>query len=270
MSESVRAVDRALDVLMCFNRQTPELSMTQIGEQIGIHKSTVHRLLATLEHRRFVQRDPETGMYRLGIRLLQMAYLTLEQNDLRRLAAPFMQRLGQQFQENIHLAILDDSEVVYLSIIESPQRVKLAAAVGQRLPAYATASGKAILAFLPSNMVQRILDQGMPQLTPRTQTSPNAFFEDVHSIRERGFAISEQEFEDDINAVAAPLFDPEGQPIASIAVASPAFRLTHERMMQIGPVLVAATGEISQEVKMAAIPKANSTVDTQAAMGYSK
>jgi IclR family acetate operon transcriptional repressor len=228
--------------------------MTQIAEQIGIHKSTVHRLLATLEHKRFVQRDPETGMYRLGIRLLQMAYLTLEQNDLRRLAAPFMQRLSEQNQENIHLAVLDDKDVVYLGIIESPQRVKLAAAIGQRLPAYATASGKAILAYLPEKMVHRILEMGMPQLTPYTQVTPNAFFKDVYSIRERGFAISEQEFEDHINAVASPIFDPEGRPIASVAVAGPAYRLTHERMMEIGPILVATTREISQEVKMIAIP----------------
>ena len=73
--------------------------MTQIAEQIGIHKSTVHRLLATLENRRFVQRDPDTGIYRLGIRLLQMAYLTLEQNDLRRLSAPYQQRLSSSFKK---------------------------------------------------------------------------------------------------------------------------------------------------------------------------
>lgn len=260
MSESVRAVDRALDILLCFSRQTPELSMTQIAEQIGIHKSTVHRLLATLEYKRFVQRDHETGMYRLGIRLLQMAYLTLEQNDLRRLVAPYMHRLGEQYQENIHLAVLDDKDVVYLSIIESTQRVKLAAAIGQRLPAYATASGKAILAYLPEKTVQGILNQGMPQLTPYTLISPNSFFEDMHSIRERGFAISEQEFEDDINAIAAPIFDPEGHPIASIAVAGPAYRLNHDRMMEIGQFFIATMGDISQEIKMAAFPKAISGV----------
>jgi len=252
LSESVRAVDRALDVLMCFNRQSPELSMTQIAEQIGIHKSTVHRLLATLENKRFVQRDPDTGLYRLGIRLLQMAYLTLEQNDLRRLAAPFMQRLGGQYQENIHLALLDDTDVVFMAIIESPQRVKLAAAIGQRLPAYATASGKAILAFLPEKMVQRIVDRGMPQVTPYTHVSPNAFFQDLHSIREQGFAISEQEYEEEINAVAAPIFDLEEQPIASVAVAGPAYRLNRERMVEIGPTVVAAAQDITKEIKMAA------------------
>jgi DNA-binding IclR family transcriptional regulator len=171
VSESVRAVERALDVLMCFSRTTPELNMTQIADQIGIHKSTVHRLLATLERNRFVQRDPATGMYRLGIRLLQMAYLTLEQSDLRQIAAPFMRQLNEKYQENIHLAVLDDGDMVYLHILESPQRIKLAAAIGQRLPAFATASGKAVLAFLPPESVRRILDHGMPRYTQFTPVS---------------------------------------------------------------------------------------------------
>ncbi len=138
--------------------------MTQIADQIGIHKSTVHRLLATLERKRFVQRDPGTGAYQLGVRLLQMAYLTLEHNDLRRLAIPFMRRLCDQCQENVDLSVLDDADVVYLNVIEGPQRVKLAAATGQRLPAFATASGRAILAYLPDETVQRILERGLPQL----------------------------------------------------------------------------------------------------------
>lgn len=259
MSESVRAVDRALEILMCFNRQTPELSMTQIAEQIGIHKSTIHRLLATLENKRFVQRDPDTGMYRLGIRLLQMAYLTLEQNDLRRLAAPFMQRLGERSQENIHLAILDDTDVVFVATLESQQRVKLAAAIGQRLPAFATASGKAILAYLPEKIVQRIIDRGMPQFTPYTHASQTAFYNDLQNIRGQGFSISEQELEGEINAVAAPIFDQDAQPIASLAVVGPAYRLTHELLLGIGPLVAATTKEISQEIKMAAIPAADLT-----------
>jgi DNA-binding IclR family transcriptional regulator len=260
LSESVRAVERALDVLLCFSRQTPELSMTQIAEQVGIHKSTIHRLLATLEKKRFVNRDPDTGLYRLGIRLLQMAYLTLEQNDIRRLAVPFLQRLGDRYQENIHLALLDDADVVFIYIIESPQRVKLAAAVGQRLPAYATASGKSMLAFLPEEMVQRILDRGMPQYTSHTPRSPEVFFQNLNTIREQGFAISEQEYEDAINAVAAPIFDLGGQPIASIAVAGPAYRLTRKRMSEIGPAVIATARDITREINMADIPLGSSPI----------
>src|SRR5512136_2908022 len=93
MSESIRAVERALAILLCFSRNTPELTLTQIAKQVGLNKSTVHRLLGTLERNRFVQRDSTTGAYHPGIRLVQFAYLMLEQNDLRRYAAPFLQRL---------------------------------------------------------------------------------------------------------------------------------------------------------------------------------
>src|SRR4030066_2479740 len=176
MSESVRAVERALDVLLCFTNQTPALTMTQIAEHVGIHKSTAHRLLATLENKRFIQRDQNTGIYRLGIRLLQMAYLTLEQSDLRRLAAPFMHHFCDQYEENIDLAVLDDTDVVFVNILEGPQRIKLAAAIGQRLPAFATASGKAILGFMPEGIVQRILDRGMLQYTPYTLHTKDLLF----------------------------------------------------------------------------------------------
>lgn len=120
MSESVRTVDRALDILECFTSQTPELSLTQISERINIHKSTVHRLLATLETRHFLQRDRLNGGYRLGIRALQMAYLTLESNDLRQIAHDRMQTLSEKTKENVHLSIMDGSDIIYLDIIESP------------------------------------------------------------------------------------------------------------------------------------------------------
>jgi len=249
MSESIRAVERALDVLMCFSSQTPELSMTQISEMVGINKSTVHRLLATLERKRFVERDAATGVYRPGIRLLQMAFLTQEHNDLRRLAAPFLHNLCDQVRENVNLSVLDDMDVVYLDVIESPQRVKLAATPGQRLPAFCTASGKAILAFLPEEKIRNILARGMPKYTQNTVTTEEAFLENMRHTRERGYAISEQEFEDGINAIAAPICN---QPIASVSIAGPAYRLTRERMVEIGPNLVAVANVIANEVELVA------------------
>jgi len=247
MSESIRAVERALDVLMCFTSQTPELSMTQISEMVGINKSTVHRLLATLEGKRFVERDAVTGVYRPGIRLLQMAFLTLEHNDLRRLASPFLHKLCDQFRENVNLSVLDGTDVVYLEIIESPQRVKLAAEPGQRLPAFCTASGKAILAFLPEERIRAILAHGTPKYTRNTLSSEEAIWEDMRQTREQGYAISEQEFEDGINAIAAPICN---RPIGSVSIAGPAYRLTRERMIEIGPHLLAVVKKIAQEVEL--------------------
>jgi DNA-binding IclR family transcriptional regulator len=267
LSGSIRAVERALDVLLCFSRQTPELTMSRIAEQVGMPKSTVHRLLATLEKKRFVQRDAATGTYRLGIRLLQMAYLTLERNDLRRLAAPFLRQLSERYQETVHLSILDEPDVVFLDVIESSQRVKLAAAIGQRLPAFTTASGKAILAYMPTETVQRTLARGMPQYTQRTLCSSEEFFEDMRHVRERGFALDEQELEAGINAVAAPIFDLSDKPIASVAVAGPAYRLTRERMFEIGPVVVATARDIAQDIEMAAHPEVHPAEDPPADTG---
>jgi len=241
--------------------------MTQIAEQVGMHKSTVHRLLATLEKKRFVQRDPVIGTYRLGVRLLQMAYLTLERNDLRHISLPFLRHLGEQYQETVHLSVLDEPDVIFLAAIESPQRVKLAAAVGQRLPAFTTASGKAILAFMPHETVRHILGHGMPQYTQRTLRSSEEFFEDLRHIRERGFALDEQELEEGINAVAAPVLDLSDQPIASVAVAGPAYRLTRERMIEIGPLVLATAHDIAQEAEMAAHHEDHSAADSPAATG---
>jgi IclR family transcriptional regulator, acetate operon repressor len=248
MSESIRAVERALDVLQCFNSQTPELTMSQISERIRINKSTVHRLLLTLERNRFVEREPSTGMYRPGLRLLQMASLALEQNSLRRIAAPFLQNLCNAYRENVNLALLDGADVVYVDVIEGSQRVKLAAVLGQRLPAFCTASGKALLAFLPEDRVRHILERGMPSYTAATITSFENFFEEAGRIRTRGFAISEQEFEEGINAIAAPVCN---EPVASISIAGPAYRLTPERMLELGPSLLATARDIALEVEKA-------------------
>jgi DNA-binding IclR family transcriptional regulator len=250
MSEPIRAVDRALDILTCFTPATPELSMTQIAEQVGMHKSTVHRLLGTLEGKKFLERDPLTSLYRPGIRLFQLAFLTLEHNTLRRMAAPFLRQLCEQYRENANLAILDDTYVVYLDVIDSPQRVKLAAVIGQRLPAFCTASGKAILAFMPDEQVMKILEQGMPRHTQHTISAPAAILENFRQVKETGYAFSDQEFENGINAVAAPLLDAEQKPFASISIAGPSFRLTHERMQELGPLVKAAAQEIARETNM--------------------
>jgi len=183
-----------------------------------------------------------------------MVYLTLGQNDLRRIAAPFLRHLGEQCLETIHLAVLDDTDVVFMYIIESPQRVKLAAALGQRLPAFATASGKAILAYTSEDKVRQILQRGMPQYTETTLRSTEAFFNDLRHIREQGFAISEHEYEEGINAVAAPIFDSDGQPVASVAIAGPAYRLNHELMLGIGLTVLATSQQISKELKFTTLP----------------
>jgi DNA-binding IclR family transcriptional regulator len=248
MSESIRAVERALDVLLCFSQDEPMLSLTQIAERLDMPKSTIHRYLATIEAARFVRRDDSTGAYHLGYRFIEMASLVLQESDLLRWVQPHLDRLAAECGETVDLAVLDGAQVVYLQVVESPHRVKIAAAVGQRLPAFCTASGKAFLAYLPDEQVHEILSQGMPRYTHTTRVSAADLVQDLRATRARGYAISEQEYEADIHAIAAPILDAQGCPVAVIAIAGPAYRLSHERMLELGHSIEMATSAIAREV----------------------
>jgi DNA-binding IclR family transcriptional regulator len=249
----VRAVERALDILLCFTRDEPARSLTQIAESINMSKTTAHRLLATLENKRFITRDKVTGLYRLGLRFIEMASLVLQDIELHRWVHPYLQRLLTEFGETVDLSVLDGSDVIYLEVIESPQRLKLAAAVGQRLPAFFTASGKALMAYLPEEQIRNILNENLTKHTDRTPRSIPEILEDLKRTAERGYAISEQEYEQGINAVAAPILDTNKHPIASIAIVGPSFRFTADRLPALGESIREMTKVISAEVGLTAL-----------------
>jgi len=251
LSESTRSVDRALDILLCFSSNTPELSMTQISEKTGMNKSTVHRLLATLEAKRFVERDISSGLYHPGNRLLQMAFLTLGRNDLCNVASPFIKNLNELHRETITLSIIDDTDMVYIDVLESPQGVKMSAQPGQRLPAFCTASGKVIMAYAATDLLDRIYKRGFTAYTKGTICDPKVMEHILELVRERGFAYSEEEYEEGINAVASPILDSKMQPLAAIAVAGPAYRLPVKRLLEIGPTVAEAARRITADYKLA-------------------
>jgi IclR family transcriptional regulator, KDG regulon repressor len=253
LSQSVRAVERALDILICFTREEPARSLTQIADSVGMSKTTVHRLLTSLENKRFITRDKPTGMYRLGFRFIEMAALVMQDLDLHRWALPYLKQLSSEYGETVDLSILDGSHVMYLEVIESSQRVKIAAAVGQNLPAYFTASGKALLAFMPEDQVQKILNDNLKEHNVLTTISIPDIISDLRETAKLGYAISEQEYEQDINAVAAPIFDADHRPIASIAIVGPSFRLSKARLPELGESIKKLAQVISKEIGLVAL-----------------
>ena len=252
MSDSVRAVDRALDILLSFTQEKPVLSLTEVAEEVGMSKSTVHRLLATLESRRFLIRNAATGKYHLGYRFLEMASQVLEDAN-QQWALPYMKRLAEGCGETVDLAIMDGDRVIYLQVVESTQRVKIAAATGQRLPAFCTATGKAFLAYLPDEQVKAILSAGLTRFTENTHTTLADLYEDLRETRQRGFAISKQEYEKDINAIAAPILAADGYPLVAIAIVGPSFRLPQERMLELGRAIQSVNESIRREVGLVAL-----------------
>ncbi len=253
MPQSVRAVERALDILLCFTREEPARSLTQIADAVGMSKTTVHRLLTTLENKRFINRDRSTGLYRLGFRFIEMASFVLQGVELHLWAQPYLKRLSTEYGETVDLSILDGSHVMYLEVIESPQRVKLAAAVGQRLTAYFTASGKALLAYLPEEQVRKILSDNLAENTDHLPLTMPDMLAELRATAERGYSIAEAEYEKDINAVAAPIFDADHNPIASIAIVGPSFRMTKDRLPTLGEAICKMTRAISDEVGFTAL-----------------
>jgi IclR family transcriptional regulator, KDG regulon repressor len=248
LAESVRAVERALDILLCFSQEDPMLSLTQVAERVGISKSTGHRLLATLERKRFVNRDFATGNYCLGFRFIEMASLVFRHAELERCVQPHLHRLSAECGETVDLAILDGAHVVYLQVVESAQRVRIAAEVGHRLPVFCTATGRAFMAYLPDEQVHAILNEGLTRYTAHTRLALPDLWEAVRIVRAQGFAMSEQEYEQDINAVAAPILDATRYPVAVIAVVGPSYRLSRELMAQLGPVVRATAEAIACEM----------------------
>jgi DNA-binding IclR family transcriptional regulator len=156
--------------------------------------------------------------------------------------------LSLEHRETVDLAIFENFEVVYLQVIESPQRIKIAAAPGERLPAFCTATGKAFLAYLPDAQVRKIFEQGVRKYTNRTNLSLGELCQSLRHVRDQGFAIAEEEYEEGVNAVAAPILDHHCCPIAAIAVVGPAFRLPGERMKRIGKSVKATAEQIAQEI----------------------
>jgi IclR family transcriptional regulator, KDG regulon repressor len=245
---TTRTVERALDILLCFRPEEPGLTLTQISERVDMHKSTVHRLLATLENKHFIQHAESDGTYHLGLRLVELGFTVLKGNDIHRQALPYMQRLSAECRETVDLAILDGGQVVYLQVVESPQRMKFAAAPGQRLPVLGTATGKGFLAFLPSDQTEAILKQGMAKYTESTKISLASLRKELLVVRERGFATSQQEYEDGVNAVAAPILDGNMHPVASMAIVGPAFRLPQERLQVLGKLVRETADAIARDL----------------------
>lgn len=224
----------------------------------------------TLEGRGFVRRDRITGQYHLGFRIIEMASLVLKDMDLQRWAQPHLERLATECGETVDLAMLDDAHVIYLQVIESVQRVKIAAAVGQRLPAFCTATGKAFLAFLPEQQLAPILASGLSKYTSNTRTAFVDLQEDLRLTRERGFAISEQEYEIDINAVAAPILDARRYPVAAIAIVGPSYRMPRERMMLLGQSILKAVEVMARDVGLTALSSIVTRTRTNSHAGSSQ
>jgi len=247
MAQYIQVLERAMRLLSSFDHDHPEMGVTDLARELDLPKPTVYRILSTLESGGFVQQNTN-GKYHLGFRLAELGLLALDEISLRREALPYLRQLIEECQETVDLAVYEGGEIVYLEVMESPQPVKIAARAGRRLPAHCTASGKAYLAYASDEVVAEALSHGMECYTPSTIDDPETFLEELRLVRERGYSVSEEEYEVGIKAVAAPVMGRDGQPVAVIAIAGPAYRLPVERVAELGEAVRRAAQGLSEHL----------------------
>lgn len=248
-SPLVQSVERAISILESFSASEPELCVGEISRRVGIPKSTVFRLLATLEERELISQNPETGLYRLGIGLLVLANNAMITTDLQRVVRPYLRQFAQDLNETVTLTVLDEYDAVNLELFASPERLIMRVGwVGRRMPVHATASGKAIIAFKPEEERKKILSKALERYTPKTITDHEKLQEKLRQIRKDGYATAFEEMEVGLNAISAPIRNHDGEVIACVSVSGPSNRLTEEYIHEISPKMLKISHKLSLEL----------------------
>jgi len=243
---SVQSVDRAVTILEILAR-TGESGVTEIATELGVHKSTAFRLVATLESHGVVEQNEDRGRYRLGVGLLRLAGATTARLDVVQEARPICKALAAATGETVNIAVLSDRSAFYLDQVAGSSALQSHNWVGQHIPLHATSNGKVLLSALEPERLKEVLGS-LAAYTSLTITKRSELRKEVERVREQGYAVAVDELEIGLTAVAAPIRNAHGDGIASMSVSGPTFRLTGDRIDEVVELLVDAAIEVSRRL----------------------
>ncbi|MCF3948388.1 IclR family transcriptional regulator [Acidiphilium sp. AL] len=242
------SIAKALALLRCVSTAEPHANFSTLLDRTGLPKATLHRLLQELIEAGLIRSGPDRT-YRPSLGLLELAYRAWESIDLKQVAARHVDALWHSTEETVHLAVRDGLEIIYIDKRESPKTLRLFSSIGRRGPLHCTGVGKAILAHLPEaereDVIARITLTGH---TPHTITSRHLLRAEFDRIRSEGIARDCEEHEEGIFCVAAPIFDRNFRPVASLSVTAPGIRMDRARLDALAPEVKQAARLISQDV----------------------
>ncbi len=243
----VSSLAKGLKVLELLS-ENEAMSVSEVAKKLGYNRAGSHRFLATLKELGYLEKTAE-NRYRLTFKIFRMGTRVADRFKIRQTARPLMSELSQAFRETINLGYLDGVEVLHIDKIESPEVLRMDSPLGSRAPAYCTALGKTILAFLPDAEINRILETiDLKPHGPRTITSKAALNKELDKIRNRGYAVDNEELSKGLRCVAAPIFDHTGTCRFSISVAGPVSRVTSARVNEIQKAVRRVCRTLSQEM----------------------
>ncbi len=254
--DQVQSLVRALSLLSRIAESpSGRVGLTDLAQQVGLPASTAHRLLTTLEQERFVRFDQDGRLWSVGVQAFMTGCAFTKTRSLVGLARTHMRRLMEESDETVNLAEEDEGEAVYLAQVECRQMMRVFARPGSRVPLHCSAVGKAILSVTPQKSLAKILHRhGMPRLTVKTITTPQALAEDMERTRRSGYAVDDEEHAVGLRCIAAPVFDETGDCIAAISVSGPTVRIGEDRISSLGRLVLEAAQAISTEMGAADAP----------------
>ena len=233
----IQSINRAIEILRCFESREL-IGITELAESTGLNKSTAFGIVSTLAAEGLLEQDPSTGRYRLGLELFRLGNLV--NTSTRRLVLPELEKLAQTLEETVNYVRPEGSDVVYLIKKESSHSMRICTKIGQRLPMYCTAVGKAILSHLPDNRKDEIIrSYTFTPYTENTVQNESALRLQLQNILTCGYAVEREEFESGLICVAVPVLDSRGNPIAAISCSGPKARMTDEKIIQCKTELTA-------------------------------
>ena len=244
----VQVLERAVDILQVLSEDSRELAAGEVAERLSLHKSTIHRLLTVLDQHRLIRRNAETGRYTLGLRLFEFGTRAVRGLQLRDQAQPHLDQLARETGETAHICVLDNLEMVSLAYAEGPRSLRMPATVGRRTPAYCSAVGKAMLAFLPESALDEVLARPVQACTEKTLVTRTELLADLRQVRIRGYSVDNEEIEKGLRCVGGPVWNYTGEVVAAISVAGPAFRITKTRVPTVARAVLATTRGLSTEL----------------------
>ncbi len=244
----INSVLRAAKILESFSLEKSTYTNTEISKKLGINKSSVTRLLYSLEETGFLERDMSTGAYRLTFKLYKLGNIYIKKAKLHREAMPLLSELALLTKETAHLALLQKNEVVIIDWVETSQSIGLMGLTGLNLPAYCTALGKVLLAYQDEAFLKKYFESLVPKrYTGNTITEKNELRRQFKMIRSEGYAFCNGELEEDVVGVASPLMDNTGKLVASISITGPSFRMLKKDVLSR---IIASVKEAAEQISL--------------------
>jgi DNA-binding IclR family transcriptional regulator len=244
----VQSVDRAVAILNALCAKQDYLGVTELSNELGLHKSTVHRLLVSLQRGGLTERDPRTRKYRLGLRLVELGNAVLNSRGLPQIALPYLHYLADTLEEITYLAVRDDDRILNVLQVPGPQLVQSIGWIGGG-SLHATSTGKVFLAYMPADEQRSYLDKGLSRFTDKTITDADQLAAELEQVRERGYATSWGEEEQDVNAVAVPVEKAEEGVVAAIGVVGPSYRFTRDRALEAPEIMAGVAREVGRKLE---------------------